>query len=128
MELEFINFIFELENNTDKIIKFKTFESEDKCKVDYLANIKDIRPGEKFVIKFNIRTNKELEGEIIFDKTSFIIKNYLQSNSKKSQFALYEYESKYNIEFNYIMKYQPKPSLLQFSKISINLFDKNSNH
>lgn len=125
MENEFIEFTFRLINNTNDIINYKNFESEEKYIKDYFVNIREIRPLDEFIIKFKIRTNKELTGEIIFDKTSFIIKNYLQSNSNKSEFKLYEYESKYFSKINSIMKYQPMANLLQYSKISFDLIEIN---
>ncbi len=122
MEIEFIGFTFSLINKTNENITFKSFDSEDKYKKDYNVNIKEIKPDDEFIIKFKVRIGKEIEGEIFFDKTSFSIENYIQSNLEKSEFKLYEYEKKYYTTVNYIMKYQPMSSLLQVSKISFNLF------
>jgi hypothetical protein len=79
MEIEFIEFTFSLINKTNENITFKSFSSEDKYNEDYDVNINEIKPNDEFIMKFKVKINKEIEGEIFFDKTSFTIKNYVQS-------------------------------------------------
>jgi hypothetical protein len=123
MEVNFINFVFSFTNKTKDILIFSNFGT-DGHKVDYEINKNEIKKDEEFVIKFKIRTNKELIGELFFNKTSFLINNYLQSNSLKSDFGLYEYESKYILMENNRRKYQPISLLLQVSEVNFTLIDK----